>query len=67
MVKDVIITAFKNVTNKGVTLELNKKTSLKTGYLKSKEFFVSWDKIGLCLFENYTDTCSVDELNKLRK
>jgi hypothetical protein len=34
--------------------------------MPSKETFVSWDKLGKLLFEDYTDEAEVAELNKLR-
>ena len=64
--KDVIITAYSNVTKEGVVLHLNKKAKLKTGHLLSKEFWVSWDKIGEALIEGYTDKCEVSDRKKLR-
>jgi hypothetical protein len=64
--RDVIITKYSNITNKGLVIHLNKKAKLKTGNLYSNEFWVSWDKIGEALIENYTDKCEVPELNKLR-
>lgn len=65
--EEVIITGFGNVTNEGVTLHLNKAAKLKTGIGYYKEFWVSWDKIGESLFENYTTKQEVDDLNKFRE
>jgi len=65
MKNDIIITAFE-AGKEGVTIELNKKTSLKTGNVKGTEFWVSWDKIGKLLFDNYTDEVEVEERDKLR-
>jgi len=62
----VLITDFSNVTKEGVVLHLNIPTTLKTGKLASKEFYVSWDKIGQELFDNYATGLEVDELRKLR-
>jgi hypothetical protein len=39
---------------------------LKTGNIKSNEFFISWDKIGAGLFNNYTEKVEVSERRKLR-
>ena len=66
MSKKAIITGFSNAGAKGVTLHLNEKTSLKTGNLKSDNFWVSWDKIGELLFDNYTNEESVSGRDKLR-
>lgn len=66
MEKEVIITSFSNVTAEGLTLHLNKKTSLKTGNIKRKSFWISWDKIGALLFDNYTDEVEVKERKELR-
>ena len=64
--KKSIITEYSNVTSEGITLHLSEKTSLKTGNLKSNSFWVSWDKIGSLLFDNYTDEVSVSGRDKLR-
>lgn len=66
MEKDVIITGFSNPTSEGVTLHLNKKTTLKTGNVPAQEFYVSWDKIGSAIFDNYTEIESVSSRNELR-
>lgn len=66
MENDVIITGFSNSTSEGVTLHLNTKTTLKTGNVKNSQFWVSWDKIGKPLFDNYTDETSVEARNELR-
>ncbi len=66
MEREVIITSFSNVTAEGLTLHLNKKASLKTGNIKRKSFWISWDKIGALLFDNYTEEESVEIRNKLR-
>lgn len=65
--KNTLITGFSNPTNEGVTLRLNNFTTLKGGTMPSKTFYVSWDKIGKALFENYCDTDDLNELRKLRK
>ena len=65
MKNDIIITAFE-AKKEGITIELNKKTSLKTGNVKGNKFWVSWDKIGKLLFDNYTDEVEVAERDKLR-
>ncbi len=64
--KDVIVTGFSKPTSEGVTLHLNKKSTIKTGNVPNDEFWVSWDKIGKLLFDNYTEKVEVDERNQLR-
>jgi hypothetical protein len=63
---NVIITHYSNITKEGIVLHLNFPATLKTGRLTSKEFYVSWDKIGDSLFDNYAHLDSVDEYRKLR-
>lgn len=48
------IESYSNVTSEGVALHLTEKGKLKNGNIVSKEFWVSWDKIGDALFENYS-------------
>jgi hypothetical protein len=64
---DVIVTGFKNAGPQGVTLILNRPAPLKRGGMPSKEWWLSWDKIGAALIENYADADSVADLNKLRE
>lgn len=66
MENNVIIIGFSNPTSEGVNLHLNEKASLKTGNIISDTFYVSWDKIGRALFDDYTELESVDDRNKLR-
>lgn len=66
MSKKTIITEISHVTSRGVRFHLNKKTSLKSGNLKTDNFWVSWDKIGKLLFDDYTDDDSVNGRDKLR-
>ena len=61
-----VITNFSNPTSEGVTLILNQPEKLKTGVGAYKEIYVSWDKIGESLFENYATGLEVDEMRKLR-
>jgi len=61
-----VITNFKNPTSEGIILILNQREKLKTGFGRYKEFYVSWDKIGESLFENYASGLNVDEMRKLR-
>jgi len=61
----VIITGYRT-SSEGVILETNIPASLQTGNTKQKNTYVSWDKIGKLLFDNYTDEMEVAELNKLR-
>ena len=52
--KKVCIVGF-TAKNEGVVLETNIPARLKPNRMPSKTTFVSWDKIGNLLFENYTD------------
>jgi len=61
----VIIVSYK-ANSEGVILQTNIPASLKTGNTKQQETYVSWDKIGQLLFDNYTNDMEVSELNKLR-
>ena len=63
--KEVIITKY-SANAEGVILETNISASLKPNRMKSKETFVSWDKIGKALFENYTEETEVKKRNELR-
>lgn len=45
------IESVKNETTEGITLVLNEPTALNNG-LKSKTWWVSWDKIGEALFKD---------------
>ena len=61
-----IIKSF-SATASGVNLELTVKASLNGGRIKTKSWFVSWDKVGKALFgEQYSDSITVEELNKDR-
>lgn len=53
--------------NEGVILTLTEKTKLKTGNITSNQFFVSWDKIGELLFENYYRSDSVVDYREARQ
>ena len=61
----VIITGY-TAKKEGVILETNIPVRLKPNRIPSKETFVSWDKIGKLLFEEYTGEVQVAELKKLR-
>lgn len=61
-----IITQIGNVTAEGVVISLNQKTKLKTGVMHSKLFFISWDKIGQALFDNYEDSDDLRTFKELR-
>jgi hypothetical protein len=61
----VIITGY-TAKAEGVILETNIPARLKPNRMPSKETFVSWDKIGNLLFEDYTDEVEVKERNELR-
>jgi hypothetical protein len=51
--------------SEGVILETNIPARLKQNRMPSKETFVSWDKIGKLLFEDYTDEVEVKERKEL--
>jgi len=61
----VIIIGF-TAKSKGVDLETNIPAKLKTGNVKDKTCWVSWDKIGALLFENYTELDDVELRNVIR-
>ena len=62
----VIITGF--TTNKeGVILETNIPAKMRGLNVKGKTSWVSWDKIGKLLFEDYTDEIDVSERDSLRQ
>jgi hypothetical protein len=61
----VIITGF-TAKSDGIVLETNIPAKLKTGNVKSKTCWVSWDKIGALLFENYTELEGVNLRNGIR-
>ncbi len=63
MTKDIVITSFSNPTSEGVTLQLNKPAKLKTGTGYFTEFWISWDKIGQSIFEDYTEEGVNERLN----
>jgi len=67
MTGEVIIIGFSNPTPEGVVLHLNIPATIKTGNIQSKEFWVSWDKIGASLLEGYTTKTLVDDLNAFRQ
>lgn len=61
----VIIIGF-TAKSEGVVLETNIPAKLKTGNVKGKTCWVSWDKIGALLFENYTELDGVELRNAIR-
>lgn len=61
----VIITGF-TAKSEGVILETNVPAKLKTGNVKGKTCWVSWDKIGALLFEDYTELDGVELRNAIR-
>jgi hypothetical protein len=63
--KKVIVTGY-TAKSEGVILETNIPARLKIGNTKQKETFVSWNKIGKLLFDNYTDAIEVSDLRELR-
>jgi hypothetical protein len=67
MKTDVIITGFSNANSEGVILHTNIPAKLKTGNVRGRSTWVSWDKIGELLFDDYTKETDVETLNKLRQ
>lgn len=61
----VIILAFE-ANKEGVILETNVPAKLKIGNVKGTKVWVSWDKIGALLFENYTELEGVEVRNSIR-
>lgn len=61
----VIIIGY-TANSEGVVLETNIPAKLKTGNVKGKTVWVSWDKIGELLFDNYTELDGVAFRNSLR-
>lgn len=59
--KKVIIVNF-NATKEGVILETNIPARLKPNRMPSRETFISWDKIGKALFEDYASPVEADDL-----
>lgn len=67
MSKEVIITGFSNVGKEGLTLHTNVKSRLKGSEgMATKERWVSWDKVGRALFQNYTEKVEVADRDKLK-
>ena len=60
----LIITGFSNVSKEGLTIHLNRPARLKTGTGHFDEFWISWDKIGQNLFDDYSGPHEIDELRK---
>lgn len=63
--KKVIITGY-TAKSEGVILETNIPARLNPNRMPSKETFVSWDKIGKVLFENYTELEGVTSCDSIR-
>jgi hypothetical protein len=59
----VLIKKIRKTNSEGVSFELTESSSLNGG-LKSRHWWVSWDKIGAALFDGYSTT---DDLSLLRK
>ena len=58
-----LIKEIKNITTEGVSFTLTEKAQLNKG-LNTKNWYVSWDKIGRALFkEQYSDSTSVKVLD----
>lgn len=64
---ELLIMGYSNITSEGIVLHLNMQGTLKSGNVATKEFWVSWDKIGKALFDDYCNIQDVSELRKLRK
>lgn len=65
MSKEVIVIGY-SANSEGATLETNIPAKLKTGNVKGTKTWVSWDKIGDLLFEDYTKKESVSDRDELR-
>ena len=65
--KDILIIGYSNITKQGLTVHLNKRTRLKGLNIINDNFWVSWDKIGKALFENYCDDSSVQGRDRIRE
>jgi len=65
---NLIITEVRNKTREGIILVLNKPYPIREGGMASKEWFVSWDKIGRALFGDvYADELTVSSMDEIRK
>jgi len=64
--KELLVLGYRNITSEGIILRLSRPAKLKSGNLPSKEFWVSWDKIGEALFQDYSTTTNVSILKELR-
>ncbi len=64
---EVIITGYSNATSEGITIHTNIEAKLKTGNVRGKTMWVSWDKIGEALLSDYVQIPDVEYRNKLRK
>ena len=62
----IIITEISNVTKRGIALHTNIPAQLKTGNVRSKTIWISWDKIGEALFLNYMQETEVRDAKILR-
>jgi hypothetical protein len=64
--KELLITGIRNQNKEGVTLVFNQKCSMNSG-IKSKEWWVSWDKIGGSLFpDDYCEESGVKDRDEIR-
>ena len=61
----VIIVSY-TAKSEGVILETNIPARLKPNRMPSKETFISWDKIGKLLFEDYTELDGVASRDSIR-
>jgi hypothetical protein len=64
---EVILVGYSNITTRGIVLHTNIPASLKSSSFDCKEFWVSWDRIGEALYEDYTTQTGVEERDALRK
>ena len=65
--KEVIITGYSNVTSEGIVLHTNIPAKLKGCNVEGTSVWVSWDKIGEALFQEYTQRSEVQDMRQLRK
>jgi hypothetical protein len=62
-----LIKSVTNVSAEGISFELTSKAQMNGRGLATKNWYVSWDKIGSALFgDQYSDSVTVAELNAER-
>lgn len=50
-----------------MAIELNKPSRMKNNTMSTRHWWVSWDKIGKSLFDDYAENYSAHEIDCLRK